>query len=126
MSDPVRVQLSRKKGWKMPPNTVSVARPGRWGNPFKVGVDGDAKECIAKFVQQLLPYRHGGTMLEYGISEASLHAIEFDLSGKNLACWCPLDQPCHADVLLELANTHDTTQRSEKGEGDEASNDPRR
>jgi hypothetical protein len=27
-----------------------------------------------------------------------------DLRGKNLACWCPLDQPCHADVLLEIAN----------------------
>ena len=28
----------------------------------------------------------------------------WDLRGKNLACWCPLDQPCHADFLLELAN----------------------
>lgn len=27
-----------------------------------------------------------------------------ELRGKDLACWCPLDQPCHADVLLELAN----------------------
>ena len=27
-----------------------------------------------------------------------------ELRGKNLACWCPLDQPCHADVLLEIAN----------------------
>lgn len=26
------------------------------------------------------------------------------LRGKNLACWCALDQPCHADVLLEVAN----------------------
>ena len=33
---PGRVRLSRKKGWKLPPNTVSVARPGRWGNPFSV------------------------------------------------------------------------------------------
>ena len=33
---PVRVRLSRKKGWKLPPDTVSVARPGRWGNPFSV------------------------------------------------------------------------------------------
>jgi hypothetical protein len=27
-----------------------------------------------------------------------------ELRGKNLACWCKPDQPCHADVLLELAN----------------------
>lgn len=31
------------------------------------------------------------------------------LRGKHLACWCPLDQPCHADVLLEFANQHATT-----------------
>lgn len=33
---------------------------------------------------------------------APLKDIE-ELCGKDLACWCPLDQPCHADVLLELA-----------------------
>jgi hypothetical protein len=44
-----RVQLSRKKGWRMPPNTVSVARPGKWGNPFKVGEYGDALACVEAF-----------------------------------------------------------------------------
>lgn len=94
---PHRVQLSRKKGWRMPANTVSVARPGRWGNPFKH------------------PEMLDGT--EHGETRARHHAVEdfrdymadeeidaSELRGKNLACWCPLDQPCHADVLLELAN----------------------
>jgi hypothetical protein len=30
-----------------------------------------------------------------------------DLKGKNLACWCPLDQPCHADILLRIANAEE-------------------
>lgn len=36
MSKPLRIQISRKKGWRMPPNTVKVARPGPFGNPFTV------------------------------------------------------------------------------------------
>jgi len=41
----VRHSLSRRKGWKMPLNTVKVSRPGKWGNPFLVGPErtqGDA------------------------------------------------------------------------------------
>lgn len=34
---PIRIQRKRTRGWKMPPNTVSVCRPGYWGNPYKVG-----------------------------------------------------------------------------------------
>jgi hypothetical protein len=52
----------------------------------------------------------------YGLTESlrlyRQHAAGFDvptlqrdLAGRDLACWCPLDQPCHGDVLLELANT---------------------
>jgi hypothetical protein len=103
LSNPVRVQLSRKKGWKMPANTVSVARPGKWGNPFPVGAAGpfgrkaEDREGAVGFFRQM-------------IDDAELRAAAgypSDLSplrGKNLACWCPLDGPCHADVLLELAN----------------------
>lgn len=104
MSEPRRVQLSRRKGWKMPPNTVSVARPTQWGNPFRVGVDGDAAECVQKFEAHLLPYRHGGSMDLFLLSDANLRAVQNDLRGLNLACWCPLDAPCHADVLLKVAN----------------------
>jgi hypothetical protein len=91
---PVRVQLRRTKGWRMPPNTLKVDRTTRWGNPFIVGVDGDAGECVALY----RPYAAEGLPgLGQGYDPKQLR-------GKNLACWCPLDQPCHADVLLELAN----------------------
>lgn len=73
----------------MPPNTVKVSRPGKWGNPFKVGKDGTANECVSKYKSNI---------------RLLTNAIVQELRGKNLACWCRLDQPCHADVLLEIAN----------------------
>jgi hypothetical protein len=89
---PHRIQRKRSRGWKMPPNTIYVGRPTKWGNPFPVGNGVTAATAVA-----------------YYRSSQCLHAliISFDLlklRGKNLACWCALDQPCHADVLLELAN----------------------
>ena len=95
MSDkPIRIQLKRTKGWRLPPNTVSVARPTRWGNPWRVGEDGDAQECVDRYRAAV---RTGWA------------AIALELRGKNLACWCPLPKPgepdvCHAAVLLEIAN----------------------
>jgi hypothetical protein len=106
---PVRVQRKRTKGWRMPENTVSVCRPGRWGNPWRVGGTGwtiesggyinrephgplTVEECVASF-------RHS---TEHQIAEDPEYLAE--LRGKDLACWCPMDQSCHADVLLELAN----------------------
>ena len=98
---PVRVRLSRKAGWRMPDNTVSVARPGKFGNPYPVAATKvfhpreaglTAAQAVAAFRTHLLN--------SPGLREMVLR----QLSGKNLACWCPLDQPCHADVLLELAN----------------------
>ena len=95
---PKRVKLSRAKGWRMPPNTVKVARPCALGNPFVIGRDGvqDARQAVERFEAWLLPY----------IAKARpfrVAALE-ELRGKHLACWCRLDQPCHADVLLRLAN----------------------
>ncbi len=75
----------------MPPNTVSVARPHKWGNPYIVSKDGNAEECVQKFRKLIA----GALWLAPGIAE---------LRGKNLACFCKLNRPCHADVLLELAN----------------------
>ena len=91
---PIRVQRKRTKGWQMPQNTVYVGRPTKWGNPFTVddcgGSVAEAVECFRSLV----------------VCGARLSLAELrELRGKNLACWCPLDQPCHADVLLELANT---------------------
>lgn len=89
---PKRIQRKRTKGWKMPPNTVYVGRPTRWGNVFQVGKDGTAEECVARYRRL---YRFGM------LADKDLMR---GLRGYNLACWCPLDQPCHADVLLDIAN----------------------
>jgi hypothetical protein len=62
------------------------------------------------------PYANPFPVKTYRLAESlrlyRLHAEGFDvaalrrdLAGKDLACWCPLGQPCHADVLLELANS---------------------
>lgn len=83
-----RVQLRRAKGWRKPEGAVVVNRATKWGNPFKVGVDGTLEECVEKF-RRWLP-------------TSGLNPRE--LRGKDLACFCPLDGPCHADVLLEAAN----------------------
>lgn len=99
---PIRVQLSRKKGWRMPPNTMSVARPHPMGNPHHVGfcptcgVTHTREEAIAEFEAMFT-------------NDPFLVAMtEMAIKGKNLACWCKLDEPCHADFLLRLAN--DTAQ----------------
>lgn len=104
---PIRIQRKRTKGWRMPENTVYVGRGSRWGNPFKIGVDGDAKECVLKYARNVLPYSHHGEYsgIDYFyLSVANFEEIRHDLRGKNLACWCKEGEPCHADVLLELAN----------------------
>jgi hypothetical protein len=77
----------------MPPNTVYVGRPTKWGNPFK-GKDRD--EIIRQY--------------RLWITRGALDPYE--LRGKNLACWCPLDKPCHADILLELANELTTKEQT--------------
>jgi hypothetical protein len=79
----------------MPPNTVKVCRPGKFGNPFVVGVDGTASECVDKFARDI--YHPNGCV------GFEAHDV-VTLRGKNLACWCKLNGPCHADVLLQLAN----------------------
>ena len=108
---PVRLQRSRKKGSKMvSPNGLPVVYVGRgsaWGNPFIIGKDGTAKEVVQKYADSLTPYRHHGEnsgMDKLLYSIANMDAIKHELRGKNLACWCAPDQPCHADVLLEIAN----------------------
>lgn len=88
---PVRIQRQRSKGWKMPENTVYVGRPTKWGNPFPLSEFGPHL-AVRKFRLRLVGLQ--------AIGASSLA----ELRGKNLACWCPLNQLCHADVLLELAN----------------------
>lgn len=117
MSIPQRIQLSRKAGWRMPPNTVKVTRPSVYGNPYIVGADGRQDVCVEKFRAlvtgenplglRLTPIRERFASRRCGFAHRDLNWNEraiAALRGKNLACWCRVGDPCHADVLLELAN----------------------
>lgn len=108
MTQPVRIQLSRARGWRMPENTVSVARPGPLGNPFVVGKDGTREYCVELYRRLLAGYlclTAGPSIEEQEATIVEVRKRLPGLRGKNLACWCRNDgKPCHADVLLELAN----------------------
>lgn len=105
---PVRVQLRRTKGWRMPANTVKVDRSTKWGNPLYVGMWRDFTRADAvngfsdwiKGKQTINATRWGN-----GFGTEMAKAARKELRGKNLACWCSLDEICHADVLLEIANS---------------------
>jgi len=102
---PKRIQRKRTRGWRMPANTVYVGRPTKWGNPYLVNEFKAAKminwhyACCSDVA--VIMFKKD---LEYGILGVTPEDVWRDLRGKNLACWCPLGEPCHADVLLELAN----------------------
>jgi hypothetical protein len=87
-----RIQRKRTKGWRMPDGAVYVGRPTKWGNPWKVDPEHSLEKCLAL-------YRR---LMGDGLNNDE---VKFHLRGKDLVCWCPLDQPCHADVLLEIANS---------------------
>ncbi len=124
MSGPMRIQMSRQHPWRAEnPDAVIVARPSKWGNPYdwrdiKPGVatrDPDtgqvsvyvtmspktARELVVLMFTQALAGTYKPDSLTGYPTAAEIRA---GLAGKDLACWCPLDQPCHADVLLEIAN----------------------
>ncbi len=104
---PQRLQRRRAKGWRMPPGAVYVGRPTKWGNPFVVGRDGTVADCLRLY--RLLA---GGffclttkaTPADQDRARAAMEAARRELRGKDLLCWCPPGRPCHADVLLEIAN----------------------
>ena len=99
---PKRIQRRRVKGWRMPAGTIYVGRPTKWGNPIKIGgkdrktggvVDRDT--AVERYLQLL--------------NTNCLRIIEADirkeLCGHDLACFCPIGYACHADILLEIANS---------------------
>ena len=53
--------------------------------------DATAEQCVHM-------YRHNW------LTFADRKAMATALAGKDLACWCPLDMACHADVLRRIAN----------------------
>lgn len=89
-----RIQLRRTKGWRLPEGAVSVARPTRWGNPFRIGDPEipDRRAAVAAFRAYLAAHPE------------LVEAARRELRGKVLACWCAPGTPCHGDVLLEIAN----------------------
>ena len=120
-----RIQRKRTKGWKMPEGCIYVGRPTKWGNAFKVGsylnawgkafISIKLADCDPDKIREI--YRNKRLdekiTLENSIEWYELWLQEWiktgrfniaELRGKDLACFCPLDQPCHADVLLKLAN----------------------
>lgn len=92
MDRPIRIRRERTKGWRMPEGAVYVGRPSRWGNPFRVCTSKSA--AVEVFETKLLR----------GELPITVHDVYSELHGKDLACWCLLTQPCHADVLLKWAN----------------------
>lgn len=121
---PKRIQLKRTKGWRKPEGAIVVTRPGRWGNPFKVGETIDRNDDRFKVLADLQPAIAGLSAVRILTADIAVDAyFHFilnaprlwlaagdELAGHDLACWCPLvDEhgekvPCHADVLLEVAN----------------------
>lgn len=94
-----RIQLRRTKGWRKPAGAVVCTRPGRWGNPYKVGAPHpehgfpmSAGEAVALFERRVEN------------DEAFKEEIRRELRGKDLCCVCPLTAPCHVDVYLRVAN----------------------
>ena len=112
MSEPQRIQRRRAKGWRMPEGALYVGRPTKWGNPFRIyaeqivvtddGRDWYCPEGAQQGAVDLFAL-HIGPMGIYEYDDDRLAELRA-LAGRDFACWCPLDQPCHADVLLEIAN----------------------
>ena len=101
----------------MPPGAVYVGRPSRWGNPYVVRCSGNS--AVVANRRKTINIMHGPKAiadaivhavwyyeydLVYGRLPFSVSDVRRELRGKDLVCWCPLGQPCHADVLLDLAN----------------------
>ncbi len=121
---PERIQMTRQRPWRHEhPNAVIVARPSKWGNPWALIPDGRfmrertyrvAYKDLYSPGWQPVPARFdGGGMLAGDARQIAADLFREQsapmlnvtpLTGRDLACWCTLDQPCHGDVLLELAN----------------------
>lgn len=149
---PKRIQLQRTKGYRKPEGAVRVARPGKWGNPFRYG-DYTGLKRVPAAIDEGAAWEYEGRISADGASHAYHHPdgrithctvfymtyeeivetfrrallgdpspsmrsaaptakwlkftiedVQRELRGKDLACYCPLDRPCHGDVLLEVAN----------------------
>ena len=97
---PSRIQLKRTKGWKMPAGALKVDRTTRWGNPFTIAECGSVAAAVAKHSR----WMRGEIAAPGGVEPPPVETLRASLAGRNLACWCAMNGPCHADLLLTLAN----------------------
>lgn len=124
---PQRIQRKRTRGWRTPEGVIYVGRGTKWGNPFRPfpcerSTHGDGLQEIPGVHWHLIVddadvlaarWADKGITTEWAVKSYGMRnrnsedEIRAELAGKDLACWCPLDQPCHADVLLKLANQDD-------------------
>ena len=101
---PVRLQRSARHG-RLLEQAVFVGQGSKWANPFKKpDTDALRGEPDVEAAYQRGGWREAAKLLyrEHLIEE---RLDPHELRGKNLICTCKLDEPCHADVLLELANS---------------------
>lgn len=119
---PQRIQHKRTKGWRKPEGAVCVTRGTLWGNPFQpymetrrilpseLGIDREKSKIPGMLVigcmtveECLAWYRIWAEHQRRIHERCGLDWCE-RIRGRDLMCWCPLDSPCHADILLEIAN----------------------
>lgn len=120
---PERIQMTRQNPWRYKyPDAVIVARPSKWGNPISLSDVGAAYPSVDdRGIAQMVVHDFralaqrgriylpnwrflGGERGPVEWTYPPIEEIRAELVGRDLACWCGLDMPCHADVLLELAN----------------------
>ena len=114
---PIRIQRKRTKGFRLPPNTVCVDRTSRYGNPWRIGsLLGDVPAILVnraglshlsaetRLTAQMAVDIYRAYMVKMMAELDDFRCHPRHLKGQNVSCFCQLDQPCHGDVLLELAN----------------------
>ncbi len=103
---PQRIQRRRTKGWRMPEGAVYVGRGSKWGNPW---IAGQVTIITGKRSGEKITSKDAVRMFRNTINATLARQPSFaseieSLRGRDLACWCAPGDPCHGDVLLELAN----------------------
>lgn len=103
---PSRIQRRRTPGWRIPEGAVNVSRPCDWSNPFRIGDEIGPPNFRDDHTPSLVITRVLAIELfrAYVAERGWVDQIRRELAGRDLVCWCPLTLPCHADVLLEIAN----------------------
>lgn len=121
---PIRIQRKRTRGWKMPENTVSVTRPGKWGNPIKLVAGqmyidasyrrkhldpwvwinpGDIEDVLYLYKKLWDGTEFENPDLQYWSDKFKSYDLR-ELVGKNIACFCKETAPCHGDFLIKRAS----------------------